>query len=458
MLGANYPCPGCGAASKSTTPEYAATGVQIGVTIKYECGSWDAESEQGFKTRHRSPECERKYLTNALVDKTTELESVRQEWAKDKLATGEKLRAALLRLDELQARVTELQRSRDVEVSSLNDTWEAEKRRLQVKLTQAKKDREKAEESAAHWKMNAEQYKQEAAKARANEKQALNAAHASKLNAEEWRRLAQEDRGRRFVPGPSAGSVTVSAVAPFEEGDAEPQVTVSGKTLRLPLGSKVSLDDETREWLRREFAKVRPMTAEERAESAEVAAMFRANRDKLGDGPGIRVDVNPESIPAGGIIGQVPSDRAAWRTVRIVPLDAGVDAGQQSPESLATQTPESPMSPQQVIAQAIGLLKLIAWLTPIQIDDAAARFLEANQNAAWLIALVGRIVPATDNESLERASLHYEPEMVEALALFDKNEGRPPLAGGGKLLTLILQIIALVKAGKGNVPAVPAGT
>lgn len=116
------------------------------------------------------------------------------------------------------------------------------------------------------------------------------------------------------------------------------------------------------------------------------------------------------------------------------------------------------MTPQQVIAQAIALLKLISWLTPFQFDDVAARFLEANQNAEWLIALVGRILPATDQESLAVQSLVYDPEIVQALALFNKSEGRPPILGSGAILTVIMQVIALIKAGKADVPAIPAGT
>ena len=109
------------------------------------------------------------------------------------------------------------------------------------------------------------------------------------------------------------------------------------------------------------------------------------------------------------------------------------------------------MTSKEIIAQAVALLKMIAWLTPIKFDDFAARFLEANQEAAWLIALVERTIPATTPDVLEARLLLYEPELVAALRLFNKKEGNPR-AGSGKILALILQVLALVKAGKGLIP------
>lgn len=133
-----------------------------------------------------------------------------------------------------------------------------------------------------------------------------------------------------------------------------------------------------------------------------------------------------------------------------------LDAAQQIGPESATTRPNHPteriMTSKEIIAQAIALLKMIAWLTPIKFDDFAARFLEANQEAAWLIALVERIIPASTPDELEAQSLLYEPDLVTALQLFNKREGKPPIAGSGKILALIIQVLALVKAGKGLIP------
>ena len=132
-------------------------------------------------------------------------------------------------------------------------------------------------------------------------------------------------------------------------------------------------------------------------------------------------------------------------------LDTGEAPGPESATTRPNHPTERIMSSKEIIAQAVALLKMIAWLTPIKFDDFAARFLEANQEAAWLIALVERIIPATTPDELEAQSLLYEPELVDALQLFNKKEGKPIL-GSGKILALILQVLALVKAGKGLIP------
>lgn len=193
-----------------------------------------------------------------------------------------------------------------------------------------------------------------------------------------------------------------------------------------------------------------------RAEAAEGILRVAEPIGELTEYPEVRISA------AGGeraepwiirTVGEVPVAREDWRRPRVVPLDGGDAAGPQSPESPAAQTLGEPMSTQQIIAQAIATLKLIAWLTPLPFDDGIVRFLEANQSAGWLIALVEKILPATDPETLEAQSLVFEPEMVQALALFNKSEGRPALTGGGQWLTLILQLIALIKAGKAAIPA-----
>jgi FtsZ-binding cell division protein ZapB len=406
------------------------SGRPIASDTDFECGTQELVLDSGFTIHYQSDECRARTAEQKL-------EQVEQDWAKDKMATQEKLKSALLRLDDVQARLDETRKSRETELAALTDCWEAEKRALQIKLERVKGDREAIIQDVRNAEANTEQFRRQAEELG---KAAADEAQGRIRILENLARIRDSVRSGR----PLEWAYDELLALLVQERVYEPlaQEKISGPVY---MAGRLELSESTKDWLREQFAKVRPMTGEDQAEADEVRRLWREQAGSLGEGPGVK-------------IGEVPADRAAWRAVRIVSIDGSDGGGPQSPESLATQTPENPMSPQQVIAQAIGLLKLLAWLTPFQIDDVAARFLEANQNAEWLTALVSRILPATDPETLERQSLAYEPEMIEALAIFNKQAGKPALAGGGQILTLILQVIALIKAGKAALPAVPAGT
>lgn len=128
-----------------------------------------------------------------------------------------------------------------------------------------------------------------------------------------------------------------------------------------------------------------------------------------------------------------------------VELDAEESAGPQSADRQSLNL-GAPMTTQQIIAEVVRILSMIAALTPFKYDDTAVAFVIWAQDQEWFIALVERIRPASSSEELEAQSLMFEPEALEALQLFGRESGRQMTGKYGELLSLIFQIIAWVKA------------
>jgi FtsZ-binding cell division protein ZapB len=314
------------------------SGRPIASDTDFECGTQELVLDSGFTIHYQSDECRARTAEQKL-------EQVEQDWAKDKMATQEKLKSALLRLDDVQARLDETRKSRETELAALTDCWEAEKRALQIKLERVKGDREAIIQDVRNAEANTEQFRRQAEELG---KAAADEAQGRIRILENLARIRDSVRSGR----PLEWAYDELLALLVQERVYEPlaQEKISGPVY---MAGRLELSESTKDWLREQFAKVRPMTGEDQAEADEVRRLWREQAGSLGEGPGVK-------------IGEVPADRAAWRAVRIVSLDGSDGGGPQSPESLATQTPENPMSPQQVIAQAIGLLKLLAWLTPFQ--------------------------------------------------------------------------------------------
>lgn len=126
-------------------------------------------------------------------------------------------------------------------------------------------------------------------------------------------------------------------------------------------------------------------------------------------------------------------------------LDGGVLAGAQSADRPPLNL-GAPMTTQQIIAEVVRILSMVAALTPFKYDDTAVAFVVWAKDQEWFIALVERIRPASSSEELEAQSLMFEPEALEAMQLFGRETGRQMTGKYGELLSLIFQIIAWVKA------------
>lgn len=107
---------------------------------------------------------------------------------------------------------------------------------------------------------------------------------------------------------------------------------------------------------------------------------------------------------------------------------------------------------QEVIAELIGTLTMLTLLTATKIDDMALRFVIAVQHMPWFVAIVERILPADTPEEVEAQSLVYEPELVEHLRVFAKAQPQGMFGSYGQILSLVLQIIAIIKARKAAAP------
>jgi hypothetical protein len=431
-------CPNCGA-DGAHEREHHDDGKSriIGQQWFYRCGSWRAETPEGFKTAHLSAEC--KVRTAEVARSIAEVEFANH------LTGCHRDREGLIgTIRQLQHEAKQAAERFDEQLARAAAIYDEAKAAHAIERAEIIDDVRNAEANAEQWKRRAAANYAEGMAAVNGRQAIVNDLIRIRDTVDKWTGNSRGEGLEWALNG--VRSIINQQAMPPGIGEDTAQVWSSQPSGAPRRGPYVyDLTFETIDLLRSEG-------------HGHVMALHDgyhvtvANSD---EGDALRVTVYPGNAAREQdwrhwpiSLGSIPTDRRDFAAAKTAALDALRRAGSQSPESAQAQTRREPMTTKETIAKVIGILQMIAMITPIKFDDTALEFVIWASEKPWFVALVERILPASTADELEAQSLTFEPELVTGLLEFSKETGRPVSGRAGKLLALITQVIAIAKAVK----------